>query len=363
MNNMKRTLYFILFLCTWMVPYSCKKEDLTIPKDRSALPRTMGEFIRNNYDLSLLSAALQQTGLLDSLNQGGPYTFFTPDNKAFQEWGVNSPGDFTKMNKDSLRFALKYHITMGRLYIAEMPLQLGIKYPSLAGPDIYISNANENGNPKTPDANKILRINGAPVFANSKRDIPVANGVIHVIRKVQKYNPGTLQDQVSADTSLSLFKLAMQRFGYWELLKTAGPYTVFAPSNNAFLQYGLTADSLNKITPDAFQPVMMGIYVLMGGKKRIFSSDWHQINGQYGTIANDIRVGDFYVRPYYSYNTYIGTEESNIGITDKDGEGGRYGPAQVNFEGGASRGMDYVTSNGVLHKVDALMLYPNALRK
>ncbi|UCJ08216.1 fasciclin domain-containing protein [Chitinophaga pendula] len=360
---MKRTIYFILFLCIGLAQYSCKKEDLTVPKDRSALPRSMGDFIRNNYDLSLLSAALQQTGLLDSLNQGGPYTFFAPDNKAFQEWGVNSADDFAKMNKDSLRFALKYHITIGRLYLAEMPLQLGVRYPSLAGPDMYVSTANEQGRPQTPNAFKVLRVNGAVVFNDTKRDIPVANGVIHVIRKVQKYNPGTLQDQIAADTSLSLFKLAMQQFEHWELLKGAGPYTIFAPSNQAFLQYGLTADSLRKINAGDFQPVMMGIYVLMGNKKRIFASDWNQINDPYAVYTNDLHVGDFYIRPYYSFNQYWAIEESYVATADKDGQRGIYGPPQVNFVDGPTRGMDYVAANGVLHKIDALMLYPNAFRK
>jgi uncharacterized surface protein with fasciclin (FAS1) repeats len=351
----------VIFFISLLVITGCKKEDLTTPKDKTAATRLMGDFIRNNYDLSLLAAAMAKTGLLDSLNQNGPYTIFAPDNNAFNSIGISSPGAFDAMNIDSLRFVLKYHVLRDRKYISDFPLQMGNKYISLAGPEVNVSVS--QGASSMSVLQRFLYVNGAYMYMDTKRNIALANGVIHIIRKPLNYSPVNIQDFLLADSSLSLFVTAMKQFRLWDGLKGKGPLTVFVPTNDAFRKYALTADSIGRMNPDKFETIAFGIYPLMMGTRHIFSTDWSQINDQYGTYDTYIKMPGFGIRPFYNYNNYLNTENSNVLAASADGTTGTYGPQMVNYRNGFAAGADHVTINGIVHVLDDLLLYPQTLRK
>jgi uncharacterized surface protein with fasciclin (FAS1) repeats len=338
----------------------CKREDLTVPEGKAAESRSIGSFIRNNYDLSLLAAAMEKTGLIDSLNQQGSFTFFAPDNAAFNSIGITGPGDFEKMDTDSLRFALRCQAFRGRKYISEFPLQLGNKYVSMAGTDIYVS---VSGSSYITPPNRTVFVNGAFVYGYSKRNIALTNGVVHIVRKPFSYTQGTVQDFLQADTSLSLFVTAMKRFNLWDKLKEKGNFTVFAPDNAAFLRYDLTEDSINRMDPDRFQAIAFGIYPLMQETRHIFSTDWSQINEDYADLSTYIHLPGFYLKPAYNFNEYLQTETQNIVVADEQGNSGINGPANVYYKDGTAKGADHIVTNGIVHKIDDLLLYPQTLLK
>lgn len=350
--------FFFLLLIT-----GCKKDDLTPPRE-TAPARAMGEFIHNNYDLSLFAAALRKAGLMDSLNLPGPFTCFAPDNKAFNDIGITSPRDFDAMNPDSLRLLVRYHVIKDRKYISEFPLQMGNKYVTLAGVEVFVSPSNVLNATYTPPENRLVYVNGAMVYEAPKRNVALSNGVIHIIRKPLNYKQATIQDYLLADTSLSVFVTVMKRCRLWDGLKEKGPFTVFVPDNEAFRKYNITADSAARLDPERYDAVAFNIYPLALKPKRIFSTDWVQITGTYGPISSMINVGNFAIKPFYEFATYNNAETVYINMMDAiQGGFSTNGPSTLNYRKGFAIGADQMTSNGVVHRIDDLLLDPATLRK
>ncbi|NML42055.1 fasciclin domain-containing protein [Chitinophaga sp. G-6-1-13] len=352
-----------LFFFFLLIMAGCKKDDLTPPRD-TAPARAMGDFIRNNYDLSLLAAAMQKTGLLDSLNQPGPFTCFAPDNKAFNDIGITSPRDFDAMDPESLRMLVRYHVFKDRKYISDFPLQMGNKYVTLAGAEMFVSSSGDLNATNTPAEKREVFVNGSMVYPDSKRNVALSNGVVHVIRKPLNFNAVTIQDYLQADTSLSIFVTVMKRCKLWDGLKDKGPFTVFVPDNEAFRKYNITADSAARLDPEKYEAIAFNIYPLALKSKRVFSTDWVQISGTSGPISSMINVGNFAIKPFYEYNWYYSSENAIIDMMDVIKEGfSTNGPSTLHYRNGFAIGADQLTSNGLVHRIDDLLLDPATLRK
>lgn len=341
---------------------ACKKDGLAPAIDRTTLPRSLGEFIQNNYDLSLLSAALTKTGLIDSLKTGGPFTFFAPDNAAFNTIGIGNTRDFDKMDTDSLRQALKNCIIKDRYYISDFPYQMDNKFTTLAGNTIYISVGGNSAN--AADA-RMVAVNGAYVSDGSKRNIALANGVVHMIRKPLKYYVETVQDFIAKDSNLVLFAVAMKKFGLWDALKTASSLTVYAPENAAFLKYGLTADSIGRMDTALYKSLAFGVYPLLLQPRHIFSTDGYLINN--GTIygPSGIKIGAEYsfLPNYYGYNN---TEVFSLSMVQWYGnfwQPNLNGNTSFNYKNNSLANADYLTTNGIINIINDLIFYPEQMKK
>jgi uncharacterized surface protein with fasciclin (FAS1) repeats len=358
---LNKFLFAALVVC---MTTGCKKDNLTLPVDSTTVPRNMGEFIENNYDLSLLRAGLQKAGMLDSLKQPGPWTFFAPDNDAFNAMGIVSEKDFDKMNVDSLRFMLGYHIIPGRYFVSSFPQQMDNKYTTLTGVQIYVSVGEGASGPGVEDQD--LFANGIGVKPGSKRNISLANGVLQILRRPFKYRSGTVQDFIAADTSLLLFSAVMKHFGFWDGLRSNNPVTVFAPDNAVFLKYGLTADSIAKMDTSRFNPLTFGVYPLMLKASHVFSSDGNAITGS-GVYAPDgIKLGNYSISPNYTFNAYYNQEDALVNINWFN-TGGQWdlnnaGPQSVNYRNGLINA-DELTDNGIVHVIDDLIFNPSLMGK
>ncbi len=353
-----------LVAVTALLATACKKDNITPPVDGTKQPRTMAEFIRNNYDLSLLNAALQKTGLYDSLSQPGAYTFFAPDNNAFNAIGISSVTAINAMNTDSLRHQLRYHLLRNRYFISSFPMQLGYAYTAATGEPLYISTSNPTFG-SAVEARQVF-VNGAMVLDGAKRNIALANGVIHLLRKPLQYNAVTVQEYIARDTSLSLFAVVMKQCNLWEGLKNNNPITVFAPGNDVFRRYGLTQDSIVRINPDRYQALAFGVYPLLLKARHVFTTDAWQLNGQvYG--PDGMFLENYSLAPAYQYNGNNGTESAVVYMYQKTSDGNYgpnpSGPSQINYAGGVAKGGDHLTANGVVHVIDDLLFYPESMKK
>lgn len=360
---MRKMKYMTGFVAAVLLATACKKDDITPPIDKTKVPRTMAAFIQNNYDLSLLNAALQKTGLYDTLAQAGAYTFFAPDNNAFAAIGVGSVAQINSMNTDSLRYQLLYHLLRNRYFVSSFPSQIGYSYVAATSDLMYVSASNLNG---SSVENKELYINGAMVYRGAKRNIALANGVIHLVSKPLQYNAGTVQEYITRDTTLSLFAAAMQRFNLWDGLQSNSKVTVFVPDNTAFRRYGLTRDSIARINPANYQELAFGVYPLLLKARHIFSSDsWQITSEQYG--PNGIYFGNYVVTPQYFYNGNNNAETASVTVSYLDASGfyqsNDKGPAYANYRGGSAKGADHLTDNGIVHVIDDLLFYPELLKK
>lgn len=351
---------FIAGLLLLALLAGCRKDNLLPPVDRTTSPRMMGAFIENNYDLSILAAALKKTNLLDTLNQAGPFTFFAPDNNAFNSMGIKGVEDVANMNVDSLRFILRYHMIRNRYYTTTFPQQLDSRYMTLAGEEVYISTM-----PGTQlRADNDMFVNGSLIYKESRRNIPLANGVLHILAKPLKLTRGTVQDYIAADTSLTLFASAMKQFKLWDGLKTNKPITVFAPANSAFDKYGITATKIAAMNPDSYKALVFSIYVIEMRKVHVFSTDGYLINGSSVIAENAIQVGGYAIAPGYVYYQTSG-EQSTISLSKWKNAAwfpNEEGPSNVNYKNGLVNA-DHLTNNGIVHVVDDLFLNPDLMKR
>jgi uncharacterized surface protein with fasciclin (FAS1) repeats len=76
----------------------------------------------------------------------------------------------------------------------------------------------------------------------------------------------TVFQYISTSKNLTLYQAALKRAGIYnaETFSTGGPFTVFAPVDSAFINAGLTLDSINKYDPQALALVLK--YNIIFGK-------------------------------------------------------------------------------------------------
>ncbi|SEW53917.1 fasciclin domain-containing protein [Chitinophaga arvensicola] len=342
---------------------ACSKDNLTPPIDKTTVPRNMGTFIENNYDLSLLSAALKKTGLLDSLNQAGAITFFAPDNAAFNRIGISTPEEIDRMDVDSLRFMLRYHMIRDRYFISTFPRQMDNKYTTLAGEKLYVSTDKVDQYIKS---DLYTFVNGAFIMGGAKRNIALANGVIHILYRPIQFYKMTVQDYIAKDTSFSLFTAAMKQFGLWEELKTKNPLTVYVPVNSAFEKYGITAAKIAAMKPAAYKPIVFAIYAMQMRPMHIFSADGYIIGGT-NVFGSNVAFldGGYGIAPAYFHNSNENTESVSLNIGMMYGlnwGANPDGPSHIPYAG-SMMNTDHLCTNGIVHVISDLMLNPDLMKQ
>jgi len=166
-----------------------------------------------------LAAALDAAGLVEALKGKGPFTVFAPTDAAFAalpEGTLKSLLD--PKNKATLQAILGYHVVPGSVASADvMKLKHAV---TLNGQRVDI---------RSSDAG--VQIDNAKV---ATADIRCANGIIHVIDAV--ILPSS-KDIVATAVEAGKFKTlaaALEAAGLVEALQGKGPFTVFAPTDEAF---------------------------------------------------------------------------------------------------------------------------------
>jgi uncharacterized surface protein with fasciclin (FAS1) repeats len=170
-----------------------------------------------NFDT--LVAAVKAAGLANTLKQPGPFTVFAPTDKAFQDLPAGTLESLLKPeNKQQLSAILTYHVVAGRVSAREA---FGLDNASTVNGQ-RVDIARRGGK---------IAVGGASVVAT---DIQCTNGVIHVIDRVllpeQKRIPALAKDAGQFSTLLA----AVSAAGLAEVLDGSGPFTVFAPTDDAF---------------------------------------------------------------------------------------------------------------------------------
>ena len=184
--------------------------------------------------LSTLVTALKAGDLVKTLEGPGPFTVFAPTNAAFAALPKGVLANLLKpANKAGLDDVLTYHVLGDEVHSqkfldGEMLRTLEQKYVTvrIAGKDILINSA------KVTTA-----------------DVQASNGVIHIIDAVllpssappspgpsPAPSPGTqnIVQLAQATPSLSTLVTALGAASLVQTLEGTGPFTVFAPTNDAF---------------------------------------------------------------------------------------------------------------------------------
>jgi uncharacterized surface protein with fasciclin (FAS1) repeats len=203
-----------------------------------------------------LATALTEAGLVDALKGAGPFTVFAPTDEAFAKLPKGTLDDLLKQeNKGRLSAILTYHVVSGRVP-AEKALKL-TNAKTLNGQHIDL--VVKNGG---------LTVDGAKVI---KTDIECSNGVIHVIDRVILPND---KDIVATAQGAGFFKTLMSALTATDLstvLQGDGPFTVFAPTDEAFSK--LPKGTLDSLLKSENKEKLVSILKLHVASGRAFAAD------------------------------------------------------------------------------------------
>jgi transforming growth factor-beta-induced protein len=238
-----------------------------------------------NPDFSYLVAALTKvsaetsTDVVGLLSGAGNFTVFAPNNQAFINAGFATIADIQAADANTLLAVLTYHVLSSRVAAANIPQAANTQVSSLGGNLFATRTANNN-----------VFINGIRVIA---ADIEADNGIIHVVESVLLPPSGNIVDVAVSNPNFSFLAAAVVRASSGsanlaEILSGNGPFTVFAPTNQAFIDAGFaTIDAINAADPETLIPILT--YHVIGA--RVFSSDLVSgstpatVNGQTVTIT------------------------------------------------------------------------------
>ncbi len=270
-------------------------------------PMTVVDIAAADGRFSTLVGALQATNLDEALYGEGPFTVFAPTDDAFAQL---PEGTLDALSNEELSNVLLYHVLSGEV-MAEQVLGLdGQRVPTLLGEELSIG---VNGS--------VVTINGIQVIIT---DIIASNGVIHVIEQVllPPAEP-TIVELAAADGRFSTLVGALQATGLDEALSGDGPFTVFAPTDDAFA--ALPEGTLEGLTEEQLSNVLL--YHVISGE--VMAADAIALDG----ISAETLLGE-------SFN--IRVEDGSVFIND----------AQVIIT-------DLAASNGVIHVIDSVLLPPS----
>ncbi|MFY0255217.1 fasciclin domain-containing protein [Chitinophaga sp. 30R24] len=358
------------FLC---LTVACKKPDFEAQQTSEEIG-TVSDYLKNNFDFSLFAAALQKSGLLDSLNKAtASYTIFAPVNAALNKDSIYQATDFDKWTTDSLRYFVRTHILPGRLFLNDIPLSSDNRYKNINGVELYLS--------RSSDTRTALVVNGVNVQSTSSLSsttvtygITRLNGVIYPMPNTVKVLPYTIQDFLLSRGNLSHLVAGLKKFGLWDKLKGDGPFTVFAPLDSTFERYGITLDSINRMDVARYDPVVFGGYFLT--PNHVFLLDILQLPPPTGVIYLA------FPSPSPAYKTVIGQQPFGTGMGVVTAQSATtkvlvsvgpyadnaYGAQGTPFLQEAQAGLglnsfngtyvNYTLSNGVLHLLSDLLVMP-----
>ena len=283
--------------------------------DRVILPsdQDIVDIAAGNPEFSILVAAVKAAGLVDTLKSAGPFTVFAPTNAAFasllQE--LNVTADQLLANKPLLTQVLTYHVLASRSLAAS--LTDGLATTTVQGQPVKFK--------KAGSSLSILDASGRTsnvVIAN----VQAANGVIHAIDRVILPTSKNIVQLAVGTPALSILVEAVLAAELQGVLSGSGPFTVFAPTNDAFAallgelnitKAALLADKalLTKVLTYHVVPAQ----VLSSGIP--FGQPVTSVQGQTFTIGKDLAITDANNRKSNIVATDIAATNGVVHVIDR----------------------------------------------
>ena len=203
-----------------------------------------------------LVAALSQADLVTTLQGDGPFTVFAPTDDAFTAAGIDLSTFDTDEENATLVDILTYHVVSGSVLSSD--LSDGMTAAALNTDDLTFT-VNSDG----------VKVNDANVVS---ADVAASNGIIHVIDKVLM-PPADLVDIPTVATGTGIHAslvAALSQAGLVSTLQGDGPFTVFAPTDQAFADAGIDLSTFDTDEENATLVDILTYHVVSGS---VLSSD------------------------------------------------------------------------------------------
>lgn len=304
MKNFAKLIKLTLVATLFVSLFSCSDDDTTV----EPVNNSIAAIASRAPQFTSLVTALDRAGLVQILDQPGPYTVFAPTNQAFTDAGIN----VNTINVDALRQVLLNHVVGGANLSANVTTG-------------YVSSSAAYGTSETIKLSLFLektgtniKVNGVANVDATARDILATNGVIHQVDAV--IGLPTIVDHAKANPNFSTLVSVLTT---QELVSTLegtenSPFTVFAPLNSAFNQ--ATLDLYGSLSSDDKTAVLTH-HVVAGANVRSNAIPASATSFQGGTL------------------TFAGTV-----ITDASG-----GTSNI-------VAVDVQCANGVIHAIDKVLI-------
>ena len=232
-------------------------------------------------DFSSLVAALAKTNLASTFMMDGAYTVFAPTNDAFASFLESNNLSFEELTAEALAPILKYHV-------------IGSEVMSASLSTGYINTLYEaiEGNPVT----LFVKVDGSVMLNGSVHvtaaDVEASNGVIHVIDGV--LTPASVVDIAVNNGSFTQLVEAVAKAGLVETLSGTGPFTVFAPTDDAFAQLyaDLGVSGIEEISAETLIPILQ-YHVVAGNllSGDLSEGDVETLNGKFSlSLAGPVTI-------------------------------------------------------------------------
>jgi LPXTG-motif cell wall-anchored protein len=275
----------------------------------------------NNGSFNTLVAALQKAELVEALQAEGPFTVFAPTDDAFAKLlaDLNITAD-DLLNHPQLADVLLYHVVGAKVMSTD--LSDGQKAATLQGEEI------------TVDLSNGVKIDMSTVTG---ADVEATNGVIHIIDTVLVPKAFKLdaepmmEDKMMPEKDIvgialgsedfSMLVSLLQKADLVETLQGEGPFTVFAPTNQAFsdLLAALDISAAELMAQPDLAKVLL--YHVVPGK--VMSTD----------LSNGLQAAT--------------AEGTNITVDLTDG---------VKINDSSVTAADIEATNGVVHVIDSILV-------
>ena len=318
---MKSLLKLFLFVTIPTLIISCSDDDDSGSTNPPMESNTIADIVIENDDYSSLEAALIKADLVTTLSGDQKFTVFAPDNDAFAAF-LSDKGfaNLDEVPTPVLKQILLNHVISGEVMAGDITTgyvtNLAVEGTTQSNLSMYLN---------TDDG---VMINGE--VSVEEADIEADNGVIHAVDKV--IDLPTVVTFATADARFSTLVSALTReedFTYVATLSTpAGtspaPFTVFAPTNTAFVDLldELDINSLDDIDAATLEATL-NLHVIAGNNVRAEDLT----SGTVATLGGDVEV-----------------DADNATITDANG---RMSNIIIT---------DVQASNGVIHAIDQVIL-------
>jgi transforming growth factor-beta-induced protein len=249
-----------------------------------------------------LAAALTAADLVTALKGEGPFTVFAPTDAAFADFETANPGVLGGLTKAELTAILTYHVIAGA----------AVKSGDLKDDQVVLT---LNGSPALIDLTGGVKV-GAKAEANvTAADVLASNGVIHVIDQIILPPAKDIVETAVAAGSFTALAGALTSAKLVTTLQGEGPFTVFAPTDQAFAKLSAVP------TGDALKDVLL----------------YHVVSGAVG--SGDLTAG--------TVPTLLTGKSVDVKLT---------GGVQINTSKVTTANI--IAKNGVIHVIDTVLV-PN----
>jgi transforming growth factor-beta-induced protein len=269
-------------------------------------------------DLSTLVTALKAGNLIAALSGTGPFTVFAPTNEAFAKLPKATLNHLLDpKNIKELDAILEYHVISG-VAVSKADLKSEQKVKTLEGQDVEIK----------ATRGEVL-VNQARV---TTADVAASNGIVHIIDSVLMIPKPNIVQLAERTADLSILVSAVVAGGLSDTLSSAGKFTVFAPTNEAFK--ALPAGTLDALMKPENKAKLVDILT-------------------YHVLAEQVLSTQ--LKPFQA----VKTVEGKLLHVQEWGGKVHVGPSLLSKDLKNVVKADNVASNGVVHIIDGVLLPPS----